>query len=56
MIKLFGREEGWDAVQEILSKVEAEEVKGTIGVVTLTEVYYKYFDDGYFVKYRSFMP
>jgi predicted nucleic acid-binding protein len=45
LIKLFAREESWDAVQKILSKIEAEEIEGAISVVTLTEIYYKYFHE-----------
>jgi len=42
LIKLFAQEEGWDAVQKILAKIEAGEVEAAISVVTLTEIYYKY--------------
>ncbi|MEM2111379.1 MAG: PIN domain-containing protein [Candidatus Bathyarchaeia archaeon] len=42
LIKLFAKEEGWETVQKILSKVEDEEIEATISVVTLTEIYYKY--------------
>lgn len=42
LIKLFAREEGWDAVQKILSLVEAGDIEAAISVVTLTEIYYKY--------------
>ena len=42
LMKLFAKEEGWEAVQKILSKVEVDEIEGAISVVTLTEVYYKY--------------
>lgn len=45
LIKLFAQEEGWDAVQKILAKVEAEEVEAAISVVTLTEIYYKYLQE-----------
>lgn len=45
LIKLFAREEGWDAVQKILSKIEAEGIEGAISVVTLTEIYYKYLQE-----------
>jgi predicted nucleic acid-binding protein len=45
LIKLFAQEEGWDAVQEILSRVEAEEIEATMSVVTLTEIYYKYLQE-----------
>ena len=42
LIKLFAREEGWETVQKILSKVEVDEIEGAISVVTMTEIYYKY--------------
>ena len=42
LIKLFAQEEGWDAVQKILSRVEARDLEAAISVVTLTEIYYKY--------------
>ena len=42
LMKLFAKEEGWEVVQKILSKVEVNEIEGAISVVTLTEVYYKY--------------
>jgi predicted nucleic acid-binding protein len=42
LIKLFAQEEGWDAVQKILSRVEAGDLEAAISVVTLTEIYYKY--------------
>lgn len=45
LIKLFAKEEGWETVQKILSKVEAEEMEATISVVTLTEIYYKYLQE-----------
>ena len=45
LIKLFAKEEGWETVQKILSKVEAEEIEATMSVVTLTEVYYKYLQE-----------
>ena len=45
LMKLFAREEGWEAAQKILSKVEADELEGAISVVTLTEVYYKYLQE-----------
>jgi len=41
-MKLFAKEEGWEAVQKILSKVEVDEIEGAVSVVTLTEIYYKY--------------
>lgn len=42
LIKLFAQEEGWDAVQKILSKIETGEIEAAICVITLTEIYYKY--------------
>ena len=45
LIKLFAKEEGWETVQKILSKVEAEEIEAMMSVVTLTEVYYKYLQE-----------
>ena len=42
LMKLFAKEEGWEAVQKILSKVEVDEIEGAVSVVTLTEIYYKY--------------
>ena len=45
LIKLFAREEGWESVQKILSKVEGEEIEAAISVVTLTEIYYKYLQE-----------
>lgn len=45
LIKLFAREEGWDAVQKIAAMVEAGEVEAAISVVTLTEIYYKYLQE-----------
>lgn len=42
LIKLFAQEEGWDAVQKILSRVEAGDIEAAVSVVTLTEIYYKY--------------
>ena len=41
-IKLFAKEEGWETVQKILSKIEDNEIEASISVVTLTEIYYKY--------------
>ncbi len=46
LIKLFAQEEGWDAVQKILSRIEAGELEAGISVVTLTEIYYKYLLEG----------
>jgi predicted nucleic acid-binding protein len=45
LIKLFAKEEGWETVQKILSKVEAEEIEASISVVTLTEICYKYLQE-----------
>ena len=45
LIKLFAKEEGWDAVQKILTKIEAEEIEAAISVVTLTEICYKYLQE-----------
>jgi predicted nucleic acid-binding protein len=42
LIKFFAQEEGWDAVQKILSKIEEGKIDAAISVVTLTEIYYKY--------------
>ena len=41
-VKLFAKEEGWETVQKILSKIEDDEIEATISVVTLTEIYYEY--------------
>jgi len=46
LIKLFAYERGWEAVQKILAKIEAGEVEGAISVITLTEIYYKYLQEG----------
>ncbi|MEM3027599.1 MAG: PIN domain-containing protein [Candidatus Bathyarchaeia archaeon] len=45
LIKLFAKEEGWEAVQRILSSVEDGEIEAAISVVTLTEIYYKYLQE-----------
>lgn len=45
LIKLFAKEEGWEAVQKIASKIEAGEIEAAISVVTLTEIYYKYLQE-----------
>jgi len=42
---LFAQEEGWNEVQKILFKIEAEEIEAAISVVTLTEIYYKYMQE-----------
>ena len=41
LVKLFAQEEGGDAVQKILFRVEAGDLEAAISVVTLTEIYYK---------------
>ncbi len=45
LIRLFAREEGWEAVQKIMSQIEVGEVEAAISVVTLTEIYYKYLQE-----------
>ena len=45
LIKLFAKEEGWQAVQRILSGVEEGKAEAAISVVTLTEIYYKYLQE-----------
>lgn len=45
LIKLFAQEEGWEAVQKILTEIEAGEIEAAISVVTLTEIYYKYIQE-----------
>jgi predicted nucleic acid-binding protein len=45
LIKLFAKEEGWEEVQKILTKVEDGEIEAAISVVTLTEIYYKYLQE-----------
>lgn len=45
LIKLFAQEEGWEAVQKILTEIEAGEIEAAISVVTLTEIYYKYLQE-----------
>jgi predicted nucleic acid-binding protein len=42
LIKLFAKEEGWEAIQKILLRIENGEIEAAISVVTLTEIYYKY--------------
>jgi predicted nucleic acid-binding protein len=42
LIKLFAKEEGWETVQKILTRVEDGEIEAAMSVVTLTEIYYKY--------------
>jgi len=42
LIKLFAKEKGWEAVQDLLLRIENEELEASISVVTLTEIYYKY--------------
>jgi predicted nucleic acid-binding protein len=46
LIKLFAEEKGWEAVRDILSLIEAGEIEAGVSVVTLTEVYYKYLQEG----------
>ena len=46
LIKLFAGEQGWEAVRDILSLIEAGELEAGVSVVTLTEVYYKYWQEG----------
>lgn len=45
LIKLFAQEEGWEAIQKILAKIEDGEIEAAISVVTLTEIYYKYLQE-----------
>jgi len=45
LIKLFAREDGWETVQKISLKAEAEEIEAAISVVTLTEICYKYLQE-----------
>ena len=45
LFKLFAKEKGWEIVQEILSKLEAEEIEAAVSVVTLTEIHYKYLQE-----------
>lgn len=42
IIKLFAKEEGWEAVQNIFLQIENGSLEAAISVVTLTEIYYKY--------------
>jgi predicted nucleic acid-binding protein len=42
LIKLFAKENGWEAVQKILLRIESGEVEAAISIITLTEIYYKY--------------
>jgi predicted nucleic acid-binding protein len=42
LIKLFAKEDGWEAVQALLLRIENEDIEAAISVVTLTEIYYKY--------------
>ena len=46
LIKLFAEEQGWETVRDILSLIEAGELEASVSVVTLTEVYYKYLQEG----------
>jgi PIN domain nuclease of toxin-antitoxin system len=45
LIKLFAKEEGRDAVQKILSKIEAGRMGGAISVFTPIEIYCKYLQE-----------
>jgi len=45
LIKLFAQEEGWEAIQKILAKIEDGEIEAAISVVTLTEIYHKYLQE-----------
>lgn len=45
LIKLFAKEEGWEIIREIFSKIEADKLEAGISVVTLTEIYYKYIQE-----------
>jgi len=42
LITFFAKQEGWENVQKILTKIEEDKIEATISVVTLTEIYYKY--------------
>jgi predicted nucleic acid-binding protein len=42
LIKLFAREDGWEEIRIILSKIEKVKIQGAISVLSLTEIYYKY--------------
>lgn len=42
LIKLFAKEEDWEIIQNIVLRIENEELEAAISVVTLTEIYYKY--------------
>lgn len=46
LIKLFAEEQGWETVRDILSLIEAGELEASVSVVTLTEIYYKYQQEG----------
>ena len=46
LIKLFAQEEGWESVRDILAKVEGDQLEAGISIVTLTEIYYKYAQEG----------
>ncbi len=46
LIRLFSKEEGWEDVQSLLLCVENGEAEAAVSVVTLTEVYYKYLQEG----------
>jgi predicted nucleic acid-binding protein len=42
LIKFFAKEDGWEIVQKILTRIEDGQIEAAISVVTLTEIYYKY--------------
>ncbi len=42
LIKLYAKEQGWEAIQKILVRIENKEIVAAISVITLTEIYYKY--------------
>jgi predicted nucleic acid-binding protein len=42
LITFFAKQEGWEKVQEILTKIEEDKIEAAISVVTFTEIYYKY--------------
>lgn len=45
LIKLFAKEEDWETIQNIVLRIENEELEAAISVVTLTEIYYKYMNE-----------
>ncbi len=46
IIKLLAKEEGWEQVAAIMTNIEAGKIEAAISVVTLTEIYYKYQQEG----------